>query len=179
MLSLPAGLSEFDGLLEHPRPDFAPGKGPYGEMQQQSAVLCLCTHWLCSPKRRIRKNMVKNKYRVHNMKLGKSGVVIRQKEFQWDTRFFEIGLNKLTFPRKIRTCRWEMVYLQEDLGLNGFLFVQVFTSNLNSELKFKYLEGFFSWYEYSDLHRCEEWKVSPNLEELFLVTVLTCNHIIA
>lgn len=54
MLSLPAGLSELDGLLEHPRPDFAPGKGPYSEMQQQSAVLYLSTHWLCSPKRHIR-----------------------------------------------------------------------------------------------------------------------------
>lgn len=43
MLSLPAGLAEFYGLIEHPRPDFAPGKVPYSEMWQQSAVL-LCAH---------------------------------------------------------------------------------------------------------------------------------------
>lgn len=61
-----------------------------------------------------------------------------------------------------------MVYLQEDLGLNGFVFVQVYCwlPNLNSKLNFKYPEGFFSWY---DLHHCEEWEVSPNLEELFVV----------
>lgn len=39
MLSLPVGLSEFYSLLEQPRPHFAPGKVPYSEMQQQSAVL--------------------------------------------------------------------------------------------------------------------------------------------
>lgn len=52
MLSLPAGVSEFYGLLEHPRPDCAAGKIPYSEMWQQWAVL-FCAHPASVPVRQV------------------------------------------------------------------------------------------------------------------------------
>lgn len=124
MLSLPAGLSEFCGLLEHHRTDFAPGKFPASEMQQHqlSCAQTGCVHLTAvSESAWLRTNAV-----VITQSLESLGW-LKDKGFQWDTHFFEMGFKKLTFPRKTRICTWEMVYWQEDLGLSGFLFVQVFT----------------------------------------------------